>query len=102
MRCAGAGVEFGRRLGARHFAAAPRGFGLDLADRFFQRETLARDLSFGQRRIIHPAQLRDQRRARALIEHATSFAGILFKTGDGLGDERIIIGHSLATLSHTR
>ena len=87
--------------GARHFAPAPRGFGLDLADRFFEREALARDLGFGQRRIVHPAQLRDQSRARALIERATAFAGVLFETGDGLGDERIIIGHSLATsLAH--
>src|SRR6185295_7465094 len=90
----------GRRLlRPRRIAPAPRGLRLDLADRLFEGEPLARDLGLGQRRIVHPAQLRDQSRARALIEQATSFAGILFKTGDSLGNERIIIGHSLATFS---
>ena len=77
----------------RRIASAPCGFGLDLADRLFEREPLARDLGFGQRRIVHPAQLRDQSRARPLIEQAAPLAGILLETGDGLGDERIVISH---------
>ena len=53
--------------------------------------------SFERRR--HPAQLRDQRRARALIERAAVLAGVLFETGDGAGDERIVVGHSGFSLS---
>jgi len=63
-----------------------------------EREALARDLGFGQRRIVHPAQLRNQSRARTLIKRATALAGVLLETGDRLGDERIIIGHTSVTL----
>ena len=49
-----------------------------------------------------PAESHWMSRTRALIEHATPFAGILLKTGDGLRDERVIIGHTSATFFHRR
>ena len=42
----------------------------------------------------HLAELAEQRSASALIEHASLLGRILFKTGDGLADERTVIGHS--------
>ena len=42
---------------------------------------------------LHAAQLRDQRRARALIERTAVLAGVLFEPGDGAGDERVVVGH---------
>lgn len=48
------------------------GFRLDLADGFFQRQTLAGDLGFGEGRL-HAAQLGDQRGAGALIQGTPTF-----------------------------
>ena len=74
LRCdAGAarGVVAARRLGPldqrrpRGLAGMPRRFRLDLADRLLERQPLARDLGFVERRL-HAAQLRHQRgRARS-------------------------------------
>ena len=80
------------RVGARS-AIAARGLRLDLADRLFEREPLAGDFGFLQRRI-DAAQLRDQRRARPLIERTAGLAGVLFETGDGAGNQRVIVGHA--------
>ena len=55
-------------------------------------QPLARDLRFAQRRL-HAAQLRHQRGARALVERAAGLAGVLVETGDGAGDERVVVGH---------
>ena len=45
---------------------------------------------------IHVAQLTDQSRARALVEHAPRLAGILLEAGDGLADERVVVGHLIS------
>jgi hypothetical protein len=81
-----------RNRDSRFGAGAARGFGLDLANGFLESQPLARDVAFVQRRH-DTAQLRNQSGARALIKSTASLAGIPFETGDGTGDERVIIGH---------
>jgi hypothetical protein len=68
------------------------GLGLDLADRFLERQPLAGDVRLVQRRR-DAAQLRQQRRPGALIERAPILAAVLFETSDGAGDERVVVGH---------
>ena len=75
---------------------ALRGFRLDLADRLFQRQPLAGDVGFVERRI-DAAQLADQRGARALIQRTADFAGVLVETGDGARDQGVIVSHCLST-----
>ncbi len=77
-----------RRVGAR----AARRFRLHLADRLLERQPLAGNVGFAERRR-HPAQLRDQCRARPVVQGPTRLAGALVEPGHGLGDERVIIGH---------
>ena len=65
----------------------PRALGsirLHLADSLLQRQPLARDVGFLERGI-DAAQLVDQRRTRALIQHAAILARIVFEAGDGTG-----------------
>ena len=53
----------------------------------------SRVISDSLERRRHAAQLRDQRRARPLVERAAGLAGVLLEPGDGAGDERIVVGH---------
>ena len=70
-----------------------RGFGFDLAHGLFERQPLAGDFGFGQRRL-HAAQLRDQRRARPLVQRTAALAGrIGVQPGNGAGYQRVIISH---------
>src|SRR5712671_5254539 len=79
--------------GARSVPGALGGLGLDLAHGLFQRQPLAGDFGFAQRRL-HAAQLRDQRGARPLIERAAAFSGGTgVQSGDGAGDQRVVISH---------
>ncbi len=79
---------------ARDFTGALGGFGLDLAHSLFERQPLAGDFGFAQRRL-HAAQLRDQRRARPLIKRAAALAGGTgIQSGNGARDQRIVISHS--------
>ena len=91
------GCGLRRRLAAR-WVELSRRFGLDLADRLFERKALARDVGFRQGRR-HAAQLGDQRRARALVERTTVLAVVLVETGDGAGYERVIISHCISAYS---
>src|SRR5258705_8936471 len=69
------------------------GLGLDLAHGLFQRQSLTGDFGFAQRRL-HAAQLRDQRSARPLVERAAALSGGTgVQSGDGAGDERVVISH---------
>src|SRR6267378_4266818 len=69
------------------------GLGLDLAHGLFQRQPLTGDFGFAQRRL-HAAQLRDQRSARPLVERAAALSGGTgVQSGDGAGDERVVISH---------
>src|SRR5262249_51884013 len=81
-------------LGRRVEARLARRLGLDLADRLLEREPLARDVRFRERRL-HAAQLRHQGGARALVQGATRLAGALVETGDRLVDEGIVVGHQV-------
>ncbi len=81
-------VLIGCRLGAH----ALGGFRFQPADRVFQRQTLAGDIGFVERRF-DTAQLVDQRRTRALIKRATVLARILVEACDGAGDQGIIVSH---------
>ncbi|QCI63604.1 hypothetical protein E8M01_04735 [Phreatobacter stygius] len=72
--------------------ALGRAVGLDLADRVFQRQPLARDVLFGKRRI-HAAQLCNQGRSRAVIDRAACLASVLRQSRDGPGDQGRVIGH---------
>src|SRR5581483_6801618 len=64
-----------RRRCARLIVARALGrLGLDLADRLLERKALAGDVGFVERRL-DAAQLIDQRRAGALVEHAAVLAG---------------------------
>src|SRR5262249_50222385 len=86
-RGAGGALSGGRGAegegGARRLQAE-RGGGsrLAFADRLLERETLARDLRLGERRI-HVAQLIDKRAPRALVEHPPRLSRVLFEAGDG-------------------
>ena len=109
------GLRAGRGIGAAEGIAAARatapapppdagvagalgGLGFDLAHGLFQRQPLAGDFGFRQRRL-HAAQLRDQRGARPLIERATALAGSTgIQSGDGAGDQRVVIGHINSTV----
>ena len=103
------GTWFGRRLpllglaqpGRRHLARGlhelPGRFRLHLADRFLEREALARNVGFIERRR-DAAQLREQGRARAVVDDAAVLAGVLFKRADRAGDEGIIVGHGSTRL----
>ncbi len=55
-------------------------------------KALAGDIRFIERRR-HAAQLRHQRRPRALIERTSGVAGILVETGNCMGNERVVVGH---------
>src|SRR6267378_3379951 len=69
------------------------GLGLDLAHGLFQRQPLTGDFGFAQRRL-HAAQLRDQRSARPLVERAAALSGGTgVQSGNGAGDERVVISH---------
>jgi hypothetical protein len=92
------GRRLNRRLGRLRAARsvyprAPRGFRLDLAHRFLERQPLPGDLGFLQRRL-DPAQLRDQGRPRPFVQGTTGLAGILVETGYGTGNERVIVSHA--------
>jgi len=74
VRLAGLGLaDLGRRRLARRLDELPGRFGLHLANRFLERQALAGNVRFVQRRR-HPAQLRQQRRARAFVERAAILA----------------------------
>src|SRR5262249_13793201 len=81
-----------RRHLARSFYELTRRFSLHLADRLLEREALAGDVGLLERGR-HPAQLREQRRARAIVDRAAVIAGVLFERADRAGDEGIIVGH---------
>ena len=85
-------AEFGRPGLARCFDELTRRFSLDLADRFLEREALAGDVGLVERRR-DPAQLRKQGGTRPFVERTAVLAVVLFETGDGAGDQWIIIGH---------
>ncbi len=88
--------------GARRFPGALGGLGLDLAHGFFQRQPLAGDFGFAQRRL-DAAQLRDQRGARPLIKRAAALAGGTgVQSGNGAGDQRVVISHLCSTLQAFR
>ena len=70
----------------------PDRFRLDLAHRFFERESLPRHIGFAQGRR-HAAQLRNERGPRSLVEGATRVASVFLEAGDGTGYERVVIGH---------
>ena len=54
--------------------------------------------NFGQRRL-HAAQLGDQRGARPLVERTTALAGGTgVQSGDGAGDQRVVVGHLNSTM----
>jgi hypothetical protein len=76
----------------RRFRAALGCFRFEAADRFFQRQTLARDVAFLKRRI-DAAQLIDQSRARTLIQRAAVLARVLVEACYGAGDQGIIVSH---------
>ena len=71
-RAVGSDAAAGQR--PRFAAQAADRLGFDFADRVFEREALAGDIRFGQRRI-DAAQLRDQRGARTLVERPAGLAG---------------------------
>jgi hypothetical protein len=78
-----------RRLGRSCRAVRPTrpgalgGLRFDLADGFLERQPLAGDFRFGQRRL-YAAQLRNQRRTRALIERTAGLSWrVRVKTRDG-------------------
>ena len=101
-RIAAAAPAAGAATGARGLAGALGGFRFDLADGLFQRQPFAGDLGFGERRL-HAAQLRDQGRARPLIERATAFAGSVgVQGGNSAGDQRIVISHFNSTIRASR
>ena len=88
------------RIGFVRLAAfRPRPLGgvvLDPADRFLQRQPLARDVGFVERGL-DAAQLGDQRAARALVQRTAVLAGVLVEAGDGAGDQGVIVSHCLST-----
>ena len=70
-----------------------RHLGFDLADRFVERETLAHELRFRQRRR-KTAELDHQGPPRAFVKRSTpGLVGVLVKAGGGSSDELIVIGH---------
>src|SRR5262249_10630778 len=85
-------ADLGCRHLARGFNELTRRFSLHLADRLLEREALAGDVGLLERRR-HPAQLREQRRARAIVDRAAVIAGVLFERADRAGDEGVIVGH---------
>ncbi len=92
-RIAAAATTPGAATGTRGLAGALGGLGFDLADGLFQRQPLAGNLGFGERRL-HAAELRDQGRARPFIERAPAFAGSVgVQGGNSAGDQRIVISH---------
>src|SRR5450759_3342322 len=80
-----------RRLGRFRARALDR-LRLDLADRLLQRQPLARDVGFLERRL-DAAQLVDQRAARALVQRTADFARVLVEAVNGACDQRMIISH---------
>ena len=64
-------------------------FGLDIADRFFERLTLALDFRLGRRRIARPGP-GGQRASRAVIESAASIGGVVLDILDRTRDQRIV------------
>ena len=82
------------RLGDRIARALGR-LGLDLSDRFLQRQPLLGDVGFLERRL-GVAQLIDQRAARALVQRAAVLAGVLLEAADGAGNQGIIVSHYLS------
>ena len=104
-----------RRAGAVGAAGAPErgalpereawalgGLGLDLAHGLFQRQPLAGNFGFAQRRL-HAAQLPDQRLARPHIERAAALAGGTgVQSGNGAGNQRVVISHLCSTLGAFR
>ena len=88
----------GASAGARGVPGALGGFGLDLAYGLFQRQPLAGDFGFAQRRL-DTAQLRDQRGARPFIKRTAALAGSTgVQSGDGAGNQRVVISHLDSTL----
>jgi hypothetical protein len=91
----GAGAEriAGAGSCARGFAGALGDLGFDLAHRLFQRQPVVGDVGLAERRI-KPAQLRDQRRARPLIDFTPLTAGCIgVQGGNGAGNQRVVISH---------
>ncbi len=72
------------------------GLVLDPPDCVFQRQTLARDLGFVERRV-GAAQLIDQRSARALVQRTADFAGAVVEARNGARDQRIVFSHCAST-----
>ena len=69
------------------------GVSLDPADRILKGKAFARYFGFAQGRL-HAAQLRNQRRARALVKGTPLLAGSTgVQSGDGAGYERVVISH---------
>src|SRR5258707_7093445 len=95
------GVAAARGTGAagpRGLAGALGGLGFDLAHGLFQRQPLAGDFGFGKRRL-DAAQLRDQRGAGPLIERTAALAGGTgVQSGNGAGNQRVIISHNDSTM----
>ncbi len=88
--------------GAGSIPGALGGLGLDLAHGFFQRQPLAGDLGFAERRL-DAAQLRDQCGARPLIKRAAALAGSTgIQSGDGTGNQRVVISHFDSTMEAFR
>src|SRR5438034_3449046 len=78
-----------------------RHLGFDLADRFVERQTLAHDLRFRERRP-KTAELNHQGPPRVLVKRTSGLVGVLVKAGNGSGDELIVIGHGRLEMSDTR
>src|SRR5439155_5307150 len=92
----------GAATGARGLASTLGRLGFDLAHGLFQRQPFAGDLGFGERRL-HAAELRDQRRARPLVERATALAGSIgVQGGNSAGNQRIVISHFNSTMRTSR
>src|SRR6266516_1291672 len=79
-----------------------RHLGFDLADRFVERQTLAHDLRFRERRC-KTAELNHQGPPRVLVNRSTpGLVGVPVKAGDGAGDELIVIDHGRLEMSDTQ
>ena len=97
----GAG-DAARIRGTRGIAGALGGLGLDLAHGLFQRQPLAGDLGFAQRRF-DAAQLRDQRGACPFIQRTAALAGSTgIQSGNGAGNQRVVVSHFCSTLQAFR
>lgn len=81
-------------------AGASSGIRLNPADRFFEGQSLAGDFGLTERRRDR-TQLSNEGAASPFVQGAPRFPGILFKAGNGLGNQRIIVSHCTQLMSRT-